>query len=988
MKQVDSFSSSTKNHSIRKTLPAFLLLVFLSLSLVLLAAPSQTTYHIKVDQFGYLPGSRKVAVIADPQVGYNAAESFLPGTGANQYQVRRWSDDVVVYTGTLQVWGNGATHMQSGDRGWWFDFSSVTTPGSYYVYDVANNIGSFRFEIGDNVYEEVLKQALRVFFYQRINYSKQAPYTNAKWADGACFEGANQDRFATSRYAKGDMSTAKDVHGGWMDAGDMNKYTTFANSAVIQLMEAYRINPGVFKDNYNIPESGNGIPDILDEVKWELDFLKRMQDATGTNGFLLKVGVDNYNEVTPPSTDTRPRYYLPECTAATLSGCSMFAVSGMAMKNVAALSAYAQDLIARAELAWARAKVTTNNFTIWQTACDDGDIKSGDADNTAEQQLDNAFVAAVYLYEATGKAEYKAFAEANYTNVNPYKISWWGPYRMPQQLALLRLTTLPNVSATVVSNIRNQKAGMEYQYSIPTYNAGTDLYRAHIGDDAYHWGHNQVRTNAGITNLDYVTFGLNTTKHAQYKEVAEQYVHWMHGVNPMGLVMLSNMYAYGAEKSVNEIYHAWFTNGSKWDNALTSTNGPAPGYVPGGPNKQYSGPVAGITDQPHQKAYKDWNTAYPENSWEITEPAIYSQASYIMLLARLMSPTTTTPPPPPADTIAPSAPTNLIVTSTTDKSATLSWTASTDNVGVTGYDVYQGTTLVQANVTGTTATLNNLTCATTYSFSVKAKDAAGNLSAFSNTATATTKTCAVVGNTIIYDDAIGSDWSDVSTAAARNFSATNIVKVGTRSIRVDYTGTTTLAFQKGSAVTTSATTQLRFWIYNASKNGIRIYTESGTGVRSADVYLKTASNKWVEVVVNLSQLGNPATIRKVVIGHNSTKSGTMYFDQIQLTNTTSTTVTAARTSESVLPELKAAANWKVYPNPARDHVIIQLQAATASWQAVTISDNTGRVVYQQRVYLVAGANQWRQTLPKLAPGVYTIRINNGQTQQQQAIVIQ
>lgn len=989
MIQVDTISS-TKACLWRHYMKTLFLLVCLQATIVAVAAPPQTTYHIKVDQFGYLPASRKVAVIADPQVGYNAAENFIPGTGINQYQVRRWSDDGIVYSGTLQVWNNGTTHTQSGDRGWWFDFSSVTTPGSYYVYDVANNIGSFRFEIADNVYDDVLKQAMRVFFYQRINYAKQAPYTDTKWADGACFEGANQDRFATSRYAKGDMSTAKDVHGGWMDAGDMNKYTTFANSAVIQLMEAYRINPAIFKDDYNIPESGNGIPDILDEVKWELDFLKRMQDATGTNGFLLKVGVDNYNEVTPPSADARPRYYLPECTAATLSGCSMFAASGMAMKNVTALSTYAQDLIARAELAWARAKVTTNNFTTWQTACDDGDIKSGDADNTAEQQLDNAFVAAVYLYEATGKAEYKTFAEANYTNVNPYKIYWWGPYWMPQQLALLRLTTLPNVSATVVNNIRNQKAGMDYLYSVQNYNASTDLYRAHMGDDTYHWGHNQVRTNAGIMNLDYITFGLNTTKHEQYKEVAEQYLHWMHGVNPMGMVMLSNMYAYGAEKSVNEIYHAWFTNGSQWDNALTSANGPAPGYVPGGPNKQYSGPVAGIADQPHQKAYKDWNTAWPENSWEITEPAIYSQASYIMLLARLMSPSTSTPPPPPpADTIPPSAPANLVVTGTTESSATLSWSAASDNVGVTGYNVYQGATLVLANVTGTTATIANLTCATSYSFSVKAKDAAGNISVSSNTATATTTACAVVGNNIIYDDAIGAGWSDVSTASSRNFSATDIVKVGSRSIRVDYYGTQALAFQKGSALTTSATTQLRFWIYNASKNGIRIYTESGTGIKSSDVYLKTASRKWVEVVVNLSQLGNPATIQKVVIAQNSNKSGTMYFDQIQLTNTTEAAAASlARANERMLTEVVATADWKVYPNPATRQVTIQLQAAAASWQVLAITDNAGRVVYQQRVQLTVGVNQWQQPLPKLAPGLYTISINDGQALRKQTIVIQ
>ena len=190
------------------------------------ASPGVTTSYIKIDQFGYLPDSKKVAVIVDPQTGYNAAESFMPGTGANQYQVRKWSDDAVVFAGTLTAWNGGATHAQSGDRGWWFDFSSLTTPGSYYIFDVANNVGSYRFEIGNTVYQEVLKQAVRMFFYQRLNYPKQTPYVDAKWADAACFEGTSQDRFARSRYDKTNPATARDLHGGWMDAGDYNKYTT------------------------------------------------------------------------------------------------------------------------------------------------------------------------------------------------------------------------------------------------------------------------------------------------------------------------------------------------------------------------------------------------------------------------------------------------------------------------------------------------------------------------------------------------------------------------------------------------------------------------------------------------------------------------------------------------------------------------------------------------------------------------------------------
>lgn len=94
------------------------------------------------------------------------------------------------------------------------------------------------------------------------------------------------------------------------------------------------------------------------------------------------------------------------------------------------------------------------------------------------------------------------------------------------------------------------------------------------------------------------------------------------------------------------------------------------------------------------------------------------------------------------DTQAPSVPSNLKVTGSTSSSISLSWTASTDNVGVTGYDVYKGSSLA-VSVSGTTATVTGLSAATTYSFTVKAKDAAGNVSAASAAVSGTTAT----GNT-------------------------------------------------------------------------------------------------------------------------------------------------------------------------------------------------------------------------------------------------
>jgi chitinase family 18 (EC:3.2.1.14) len=91
----------------------------------------------------------------------------------------------------------------------------------------------------------------------------------------------------------------------------------------------------------------------------------------------------------------------------------------------------------------------------------------------------------------------------------------------------------------------------------------------------------------------------------------------------------------------------------------------------------------------------------------------------------------------PPDTQAPSIPANLAASNITNTTVDLSWSASTDNVGVTGYDVYQGNTNL-GTVAGTSTQVTGLTAATAYSFRVRARDAAGNLSGYSNTVNVTT----------------------------------------------------------------------------------------------------------------------------------------------------------------------------------------------------------------------------------------------------------
>ena len=216
--------------------------------------------HIHVDQFGYLPDEHKVAVISDPEKGFNEGDHFAPGP---VLELRRAPDGKCVYRAAPEPFNRGQIDRVSGDRGWWFDFTTVTEPGEYYVFDPGLGVRSHVLRIGPGVYRDVLRAAVRVFYYQREATAHAAPWAEAPWQDGPAFL---QDRAVRAVWAKQDPSTARDLSGGWMDAGDTNKYPPFLSETIHPLLYAWRANPAVFTDDFNVPESGNGLPDLLDEV--------------------------------------------------------------------------------------------------------------------------------------------------------------------------------------------------------------------------------------------------------------------------------------------------------------------------------------------------------------------------------------------------------------------------------------------------------------------------------------------------------------------------------------------------------------------------------------------------------------------------------------------------------------------------------------------------------------------------------------------------
>jgi endoglucanase len=601
--------------------------------------------YLVVDQFGYRPDMKKVAILVDPQQGWNAKDEYVPG---NTLELRRFDDGVRVMSGKPALWNNGDTQPSSGDRGAWFDFSQVTAPGSYFVFDRQNGVRSVRFDINPNVYRDVLKAAVRMFYFNRANFAKAKPFAcvgEKCWLEGVDYMGPRQDKEAHSVLDKDNDKTSRDLSGGWWDAGDTDKYTTFTYSVMHQLLSAYDDNPGPFTDDYNIPESGNGLPDLIDELEYELGFLKKMQPPDLNGGALLKVGNIEFGDPIPEESKFKRYYYPAPCSSATITLASVFAHASLTLSKFEKLKDDAADLRKRALSAWAYYGNHPKS-----DACDDGTIKSGDADVSLPDQEARAVVAAVYLYALTGDKQVEEFIGKNRDLTRPFKEDTWSVYEAPEGDAFLFYTTLPTANAELKQTILSRKLSHWKTVDIYGMKPEKDLYRAYMREYSYHWGSNQPRANHGNTNYDLVQYKLLNGAEAQSaRDRAAGILNSFHGVNPMQLVYLTQMSAYGAERSENEIFHTWFRDGSAlWDSAKDSKFGPAPGYVPGGPNKSYCESdkdhkcnSSELRKQPAQKAYLDFNTAWAPDrdydiSWALTEPAIYYQAAYVKLLSKFV----------------------------------------------------------------------------------------------------------------------------------------------------------------------------------------------------------------------------------------------------------------------------------------------------------------------------------------------------------------
>jgi endoglucanase len=626
------------------------------------------TEQIIVDHLGWRASSqKKMAIFADPVEGQNKENRYTPG---EKFELRREDSGDVVFTGTLQSWREGAMDALSGDRVWQADFSGFREPGIYYLVDPVNGLRSHSFRIDDQLYRPMMKHAMRTYYYQRAGVELLEEHAG-RWAHGLSYP---QDSAARLRRGNLDAGEPRDLSGGWFDAGDPNKYIPYLQSTLWELMMAYELNPCVFTDDYGIPESGNGVPDLLDELRFEIQWMRKMQLDDGS--VLNRMSGATYNvDFGDPAKDTQARYYTRSTSWATaVYAASLAKAAGIFAAYEEQFPGYSAELRAAALRAWAW--LEENPELTPENGLDGANLASTQAAarvrlNNVEQPDNNydrrsRLHAAAELFRLTGDAKFRTYFEGLYRdiprtktldfNVHPYRADGTAGYIAPGSgydfaAAWWAYMKADGADPAIAASLRTTLVQFMTWILEAEYRRQNDPYNAFMWNGMMSWGSNSTKARWGLMATMATHLGISDEKKALYREIAEEYVHYLHGRNPLHFNFFSNMGNRGAGlssgRSAMEIYHFWLGDGSRYDGE-NSELGPAPGYLTGGPNQYFASsdflrsinPPAG---QPPAKAYRDWNTSFnrqrnaSEESWKITEPAIYYQAAYVLLLSFFMN---------------------------------------------------------------------------------------------------------------------------------------------------------------------------------------------------------------------------------------------------------------------------------------------------------------------------------------------------------------
>ena len=296
----------------------------------------QSQKFVRVNQIGYMVNAPKYA-----QIG---------GLNAYRFELKDAKTEETVFKGSLP---EGKRWNQSREVTQFADFSAFQKPGKYYVE--VNGERSHPFVIGHrSIFKEFSTWTLKAFYLWRSSIAIEPQYATFKETNFAREMGHPDEEVFIHSSASNETRKTESVISspkGWYDAGDYNKYVVNAGITLHQLFLAYDMFPSYFqRKNLNIPESNNALPDLLDEIKWETDWLFTMQDPSD-GGVYHKLTTKKFCDIfVRPVDDKQDRFVVTKSTSAALNFAAVMSITARVFK--AWDEPYANAALDAARKAW------------------------------------------------------------------------------------------------------------------------------------------------------------------------------------------------------------------------------------------------------------------------------------------------------------------------------------------------------------------------------------------------------------------------------------------------------------------------------------------------------------------------------------------------------------------------------------------------------------------------------------------------------------
>ena len=529
------------------------------------------------------------------QIGFNSAQAkfvVLNNVMANSFTVTNLATNETILRGQLseaKVWVPAGDELYRSA-----DLSSIRQQGRFKL-NLEGEDTSFEFTIDNQAYRPLHDAALKAFYYNRSSTAIESAYTDTyARASGHLDEEVkvHQSAATESRPAGSKVISAK----GWYDAGDFGKYVVNSGISTYTLLLSYDQHRAFYQQHSaQIPESNNDLPDILDEIKWNLAWLKTMQDEDGS--VYHKLTTLEWPGIEMPEEDTRERYVIGKSTSAALNFAAVMAYASRVYALEPELNGEYSTWLDAAKQAWLWAKKNPN--LVYQQP---EDVKSGEYgdDNFSDEFL----WAAVELYLATLDIEY--LVDFNIENVELVSPAW-------QHVSVLPLISLLNyqgsgIDSTLVTKARDKLLELADEY-VQQYR--DSIFKVAMVTPDFVWGSNSVALNKALV----LAQAYKVSGKEEYKQAAEGGLDYILGQNPLAFSFVTGF----GDNSVKFPHYR--------TSAADTIEAPIPGFVAGGPQPgkqdkcdyQFSSPAKTYVD--------DW-CSYASN-----EVAINWNAPLVYMLA-------------------------------------------------------------------------------------------------------------------------------------------------------------------------------------------------------------------------------------------------------------------------------------------------------------------------------------------------------------------